>query len=164
MQDNKDIIFSIEVSGRQNSGATFWKTGTKNTISITFDGGLDLLAHELTHGHQYLENKIDFKFGGGQPGLLHDMTDEVEAYIFQFSLSGQFNLKDVSPEFIRGQFPELYKSLPDKESNTSTIFNQIESNEAKAIRKDNPTLNFEVQYNKFVDKNLSSIYRYYKKK
>ncbi|MDR1793684.1 MAG: hypothetical protein LBR36_09670 [Bacteroidales bacterium] len=40
---------------------------------------MQILAHELKHGHQYLMQEIDFDKSGRHAGFLYDITDEIAA-------------------------------------------------------------------------------------
>jgi hypothetical protein len=64
-------VFSLNV------GQVDINIGTTNGLST-----MQIMAHELLHGYQYLNGDLDFGTNGGG-GYLYDQTDEIAAYTRQ---------------------------------------------------------------------------------
>jgi hypothetical protein len=67
-----------------NGGGNLWYNSGTNEIDVNLSNNGDFtntqkLAHELTHGFQFLNQEIDFR-NNGKPGLLYDQTDEIAAF------------------------------------------------------------------------------------
>lgn len=85
------------------------------TISDDEDQAIMNVAHELCHGYQYLDGRIDFSEDGEGGGELYDFTDEIEAYkrqnLFDPSLEGRPDeVDDTSMEDqLKERYPDLYE-------------------------------------------------------
>lgn len=89
-------IFVIRTA-KGDWGVTTQNPETKDVyINITGDDNQAIMsvAHELCHGYQYLDGRLDFSEDGEGGGELYDFTDEIEATQRQ-------NLFDPSLEDIR---------------------------------------------------------------
>lgn len=99
-------------------GSTTQNPETKDVyINITGDDNQAIMsvAHELCHGYQYLDGRLDFSEDGEGGGNLYDQTDEIEAYkrqsLFETSLEGKSD-KEIDSAIKKIMNREEYKDLP----------------------------------------------------
>jgi len=75
---------------------------------------MQVLAHELKHGYQFLEGKLGFKSNGSPDGILNDYQDEHEAFKRQNRFTGPggkgFLSNDRIHEIIRTQYGYDYRT------------------------------------------------------
>ena len=73
------------------------------------------VAHELCHGYQYLDGRLDFSEDGEGSGYLYDQTDEIEAYkrqsLFEPSLEGMSD-EEINSAINKIMSGDEYKDLP----------------------------------------------------
>lgn len=80
--EGSENLFVIRTA-KENWGTTTQNPETKDVyINITSDDNQAIMsiAHELCHGYQYLDGRLDFSENGEGGGCLYDQTDEIEAY------------------------------------------------------------------------------------
>ena len=86
-------------------------------INITSDDdqAIASVAHELCHGYQYLDGRLDFSEDGEGGGNLYDQTDEIEACkrqsLFETSLEGMSD-EEINSAIKKIMNREEYKDLP----------------------------------------------------
>ena len=104
-------------------GSTTQNPATKEVnINITSDDDQAIMsvAHELCHGYQYLDGRLDFSEDGEGGGELYDFTDEIEATqrqnLFDPSLEGYSDeVIDALTEYqLEKKYPELFKNRRDQ--------------------------------------------------
>ena len=104
-------------------GSTTQNPATKEVnINITSDNNQAIMsvAHELCHGYQYLDGRLDFSEDGEGGGELYDFTDEIEATqrqnLFDPSLEGYSDeVIDALTEYqLEKIYPELFKDRRDQ--------------------------------------------------
>ena len=117
-------------------GSTTYNTQT-NEIDINigtadFFTPMQIMAHELLHGYQYLMGDLDFDASGLHGGLFYDKTDEIAAY-YRGNLFGNY----VNPtSYVRSRYSDIDK---DKDKDTPQSYNKL-----TPIEK--------IQYNKLKEK------------
>lgn len=92
------------------------QTILKHTISTNDDNqAIASVAHELCHGYQYLDGRLDFSPDGEGGGQLYDQTDEIEAYkrqsLFEPSLEGKSD-EEINSAIKKIMSRDEYKDLP----------------------------------------------------
>jgi len=99
-------------------GSTTQNPATKDVnINITSDDdqAIASVAHELCHGYQYLDGRLDFSEDGEGGGNLYDQTDEIEAYkrqsLFETSLEGMSD-EEINSAINKIMSGDEYKDLP----------------------------------------------------
>jgi RHS repeat-associated protein len=106
------------VTSEKGGGNTKYNSAT-GEIDINFgsDGefsGIQVLSHELKHGHQFLEGKIGFLSNGKPDGILNDYQDEYEAYQRQNRFAGPVGKGHMSNDqihrTIQTQYPYSFRS------------------------------------------------------
>ena len=115
--EGSETIFIIRTSIGE-WGSTTQNPATKDVnINITSDDNQAIasVAHELCHGYQYLDGRLDFSEDGEGGGNLYDQTDEIEAYkrqsLFETSLEGMSD-KEINSAIKKIMNGEEYKDLP----------------------------------------------------
>ncbi|WP_392420358.1 hypothetical protein ACF3OE_03515 [Capnocytophaga canis] len=101
-----------------------------NIATIKYDGTEGSLLHELKHAFQFETGKIDFiqiNNGKGQdiiPGLLYDLTDELESYTRQYAYDGILKFRvvlDVPVNTMISNTADIQKILGEIETNVREI-------------------------------------------
>ncbi len=104
-------------------GSTTQNPETKDVyINITGDNNQAIMsvAHELCHGYQYLDGRLDFSKDGEGGGELYDFTDEIEATqrqnLFDPSLEGFSDevIDALMEDQLEKEYPELFKDRRDQ--------------------------------------------------
>ena len=87
MESSTDVLYDIKMNvsaGNKNAGGFLGYDTSRNSVTVNLTGSYNQgdLAHELKHGHQFLEGKISLYSVSGRSygGDLYDVQDEVEAY------------------------------------------------------------------------------------
>ncbi|MEO0133107.1 MAG: hypothetical protein ABIK73_09320 [candidate division WOR-3 bacterium] len=147
---------NYEVQADGTSGEIrFDSENNRVMINVASSYGLHGLAHELTHGIQFENGRLDFLASSGGPGYLYDVTDEVQAFRRQYAVKpGSLgdrvrSFSDITPQFV-SQLNKLYQGLPQFSLTTKSTLMQLEigyKSAGKNVNFSGHPQNFNVRYN-----------------
>jgi RHS repeat-associated protein len=126
--EKSKIVFIIKTA--KEWGSITLNTETKEVnINITENEqqAIISISHELCHGFQYLDGRLDFSDDGKRGGDLYDITDEREAIqrqnLFDTSLDGltEEEINILTEKFLKEGYSELDKYRSDSRPTRSDI-------------------------------------------
>jgi RHS repeat-associated protein len=103
-------------------GETYYDINKKAVVMEYVD--IASLAHELKHGHQFINGEISFNQINGKQGYLHDAQDEIDAYYRQSAYTNVQILTKYTAAGIRHR-SSTYKYLLNGPLNTNSTIEQV---------------------------------------
>jgi hypothetical protein len=127
MEQDQTTQFYIITDNSRSAGETYHDGDLKQRVNIITTGSVEITAHELKHGFQYLAGETSYKRGGVNGGL-NDINDEVEGYKRQalfgpLPFEGPINSTNVRIIWSGGKQP--YLNLPEANLNKSSTVKQV---------------------------------------